>query len=98
MMLCYNMFYDRKSQTGSAGLFGSALIYTVETFKHTLLIFLTDSDSCITHRQKDIIVYLSDRHTDKPILHIIADRIIAKIIDQIFQHLFVAIYITFSAL
>lgn len=38
-VLCHDMFYDRKSQTGAARGFGTAFIHAVKALKYTLLMF-----------------------------------------------------------
>ena len=47
IMTHYTMFYDGKTQTGSADLFGMALVHTIEPLKDSLLLFVWDADTGI---------------------------------------------------
>ena len=43
-MILHGMLYDRKAKAGAAGLPGMALIHTVETLKHLVLMFRSNPD------------------------------------------------------
>ena len=49
MMILHCVLDDGKPQSGATGLFGVALVNTVEPFKNLLLVFRSDSDSGILY-------------------------------------------------
>ena len=79
------MFYNRKSQTGSSDLFGMTLIYPVETFKHSVLIFCRDSDSRILNHDLRFLGSLCQKYTYISIISVVFDRIVTNVINRFFQ-------------
>ena len=47
MMILHGVLYDRKAKAGAAGLFGMALIDTIEALKHLILMFRCNADTGI---------------------------------------------------
>ena len=45
MVVLHGVLYDGKAKTGSTGLLGMTLIYTIESFKHLVLMFGSDADA-----------------------------------------------------
>ena len=89
-MLRDDMFYNGKSKSGSSGGFRAALIYPVKSFKNPLLMLFGNSDTIVLDTKIDFSLYRFYRNIYFSTFVIITDRIVTKIIDDLFKHFFVA--------
>ena len=93
-----DFLYNGKTKSGASGLLGTALIYTVETFKDALLALLWNTDAGILHGQQYMLSVHPDVHADTSARFVVADRIVAQIVEQFLEHILIAIYGTVRAL
>src|SRR5699024_8832365 len=88
------MFYDRKAETGTSRLSGTALIDAVKSFKNVLLHFFGNPDSVIFHPQIASSVAVSRINEYFAALVVILDRILDQIHDHFTDHMLFSVYKT----
>ena len=53
MMILHGVLHDGQAKAGTTGLFGMALIHTIEALKHLVLMFGRNTDTGILHAQQN---------------------------------------------
>ena len=81
-MILDSMFDDGKSQAGTAGCFGMALVHPVEPFEDPILMFSRNSDAGIADNQT--IILCVDRHAAAG--DIVLDGIVAEVVNDLLEH------------
>ncbi len=82
-----NMLDDSQPKAGATRLFGTAFVHAEETLKDAFLVFQGNADAVILDDQP-----IRDRHPDMPALLVIADGIVAQIVNQLLHQFFVGTY------
>lgn len=84
-MILYGVFHDRKAKAGAAGLLGMALIHTIESFKHLVLMFGRNTDTSILHTQQNFTVLLSNGYLYTAAGVVVLNGIVTKIVNDLVQ-------------
>ena len=85
-------------KSGSSGLLGTALIDPEETFKNTLLALLRNTNAGILDGQQHMIPVHPHAHMDTSTRPVVADRIVAQVVQQLLEHILISIYGTGASL
>ena len=91
------MLYYRKPKACAAGLLRAALVYSVEALKDALLLILWDAYSVVLDRENCLATEFVYRHIYGAALIVVADSILAEILNELREKLPVASYHTVSA-
>ena len=85
VMVLYRMLHDRQTKAGAAGLLGMALIHTIETFKHLVLMFGRNTNTGILHAQQYFTVFLCNGHFHAAAGGVVLNGIVAKVVNDLIQ-------------
>lgn len=96
-MQLHYMLYYRKPKACAAGLLRAALVYSVEALKDALLLILWDAYAVVLDRENCLATELVYRHIYGAALIVVADSILAEILNELREKLPVASYHTVSA-
>lgn len=96
-MQLHYMLYYRKPKACAAGLLRAALVHSVEALKDALLLILWDAYAVVLDRENCLATELVYRHIYGAALIVVADSILAEILNELREKLPVASYHTVSA-
>ena len=78
-----DMLDNRKSESGSAGFSGSALVYAIEALKDAVLLLSGYADAGVGNNQLDLHSARVDADAYRAVLYVVADRILNQVINQL---------------
>ena len=80
-----SVLHDGQAKAGATGLLGMALIHTIESFKHLVLMFGRNTDTSILHTQQNFTVLLSNGYLYTAAGVVVLNSIVTKIVNDLVQ-------------
>ena len=79
------MFHNRKPKSCTPNFLRVTLIHPVKPLKHSVLVFLWNTHTCIFYHNLNLLRSLCQKNTHTSIIPVILDCIITNIINRLFQ-------------
>lgn len=85
VVILHSVLYDRKAKASAAGLFGVALIHTIEALEYFILVFGRNADTSILHTQQNFTGFLRNGYFHAATGIVVLNGIVTKIVNDLVQ-------------